>query len=244
VSPNARAAVGFALIALAGPAGFLMYRVIFAGRLPPPNPAPQMATLQRPADPSRGPDAGAAPARKPIPELLPDITLPDLDGRSRSLAEWRGRPLAINFWATWCEPCRREIPLLETLRRPAPNGLEVVGIAVDMRPAVLKFVRDMHMDYPVLVGEEAASNALDAFGMQAVLPFTVFADGKGRIVTLKLGELHADDLRLIISRLDEVNAGRLEPSAARQQISTGLADLAAQRAREPAKAEDKAPGKS
>jgi thiol-disulfide isomerase/thioredoxin len=244
VTPNTRAAIGFGLIALAGPAGFLMYRLIFAGRLPPPNPHPQV-TVQRPADLPQGTATGApsSPARS-VPAQLPDIVLPDLDGRRRSLAEWRGRPLAINFWATWCEPCRREIPLLETLRRPGAGGLEVIGIAVDFRPAVLKFARDMHMDYPVLIGEQDGMKALDAFGMEPVLPFTVFADGKGRIVTLKLGELHPDELRLIIPRLQDVDAGRLELAAAREQITAGLKDLAIERARQSATTAGKTPGKS
>ena len=244
MSPNARAGLGFALIALAGPAGFLMYRAIFAGRLPPPNPAPQAATVQRPLGTPQATDGGSASPRKPIPALLPDIALPDLNGRPRRLSEWRGRPVAVNFWATWCEPCRREIPLLETLRRPGPDGLEVVGIAVDLRPAVLEFTRSMHMEYPVLVAEQGASDALDAFGLEPALPFTVFADGKGRILTLKLGELHEDELRLIISRLTDVNAGRLELAAAREQITAGLKDLAVERARGPASAEGKMPGKS
>jgi hypothetical protein len=96
----------------------------------------------------------------------------------------------INFWATWCSPCRREIPLLKTLRHErAGDGLEIVGIAVDFREAVQKYAREMGIDYPVLVGEQDALEAIAAFGMDTVFPFTVFADRQGRIVTLKIGEM-------------------------------------------------------
>jgi thiol-disulfide isomerase/thioredoxin len=150
--------------------------------------------------------------------------MPDTEGHTRALSEWRGHPLLVNFWATWCEPCRREIPLLQRLRKSA-DSLEIVGIAVDTRTAVLPYARQMHIDYPVLIGEDEGMKAVDAFGMQAVFPFSVFCDRQGRIVGLKIGELHPEDAQLILARVDDVDHGRLDLAAARQQVTTGLQAL-------------------
>ena len=93
-------------------------------------------------------------------------------------------------------------PTAEDARgRSAPaDGLEIVGIAVDFRDAVQKYAREMGIDYPVLIGEQDGLDAIAAFGMDTVFPFSVFADSQGRIVTLKVGELHADEARFILDR--------------------------------------------
>jgi thiol-disulfide isomerase/thioredoxin len=166
-----------------------------------------------------------------MPERVPDFSLPDLTGVSHTLSDWRGRSLAVNFWATWCDPCRREIPLLRDLRTEnARNGFEIVGIAIDQRDSVAKYVQDMKMDYPVLVGERGGLEAAASFGMEPVLPFTVFVDPEGRIVTLKVGELHRDEATFILARLADVGAGRLSLQAARGQIDDRMRRLAVSRA--------------
>jgi thiol-disulfide isomerase/thioredoxin len=150
-----------------------------------------------------------------------------------ALSEWKGRPLLINFWATWCAPCRREIPLRKALRRErAADGVEVVGIAVDFRDAVKHYAREMSIDYPVLVGEQDGLDAIAAFGMDTVFPFTVFVDRQGRIVTLKIGELHPDEARFILDEVKAVDRGRTELAAAKKEIADGVAALAAKRARQ------------
>jgi thiol-disulfide isomerase/thioredoxin len=220
-----RIALAMLLVAAAGPAGFFAYRFLAAEHLiaaPVSTRAGDALTVAK---------APAEPA-KPAPLELPDITLPDSTGAARKLSAWRGHPLIVNFWATWCEPCRREIPLLESLRHKAADHLEVVGIAVDDRDPVLKYMRRMGIDYPVLVGgEDRGMAAIEAFGMQAVLPFSVFADSQGRIVAAKLGELHPDDAQLILTRLTDEDSGRVALAKAREEISSGLAALAAARSR-------------
>ena len=169
--------------------------------------------------------AESPPPRK-IPETLPDFSLPGLDGRPHKLSDWQGQPLVINFWATWCEPCRREIPLLEGIRREnTKNGIEIVGIAVDHRDAVREFAQKLGINYPLLVGETGGLEAVDAFGMDTVLPFTVFADARGDVVTLKIGELHRDEARLILAQLRDLDQGRLTLAAARTQIASGMERL-------------------
>jgi thiol-disulfide isomerase/thioredoxin len=171
--------------------------------------------------------------RHRAPEQLPDLKLPDAKGAAHSLSQWRGHPLLVNFWATWCAPCRREIPLLKALRhRHSQMGLEIVGVAVDFRDAVVPYVREMDIDYPVLIGEEGGLQAIDALGVDPVFPFTVIADPEGRIVAFKIGELHSDEADLILSRVAQLDAGRLDLAEARRQIESGLSELAVQRARQ------------
>jgi thiol-disulfide isomerase/thioredoxin len=178
-----------------------------------------------------GADAGQSSPPRTIPTDVPNISLADADGVKHALSDWKGRPLLINFWATWCAPCRREIPLLKNLRRErAADGVEIVGIAVDFRDAVQHYAREMSIDYPVLVGEQDGLDAIAAFGMDTVFPFTVFADRLGRIVTLKIGELHADEAHFILDEVKAVDQGRTELAAARKEIADGVAALATQRA--------------
>lgn len=210
-----------------GTAGFLLAR-----RLGPGGPAVQPAALHPAPAPAAPQPPEAGPQPPPIPERLPDFSLPDLGGVLHRLSDWRGRALAVNFWATWCEPCREEIPLLRRLRHEnRRNELEIIGIAIDHRDSVSKYAREMKMDYPILVGERGGLEAAAAFGMEPVLPFTVFADSGGRIVTVKIGELHRDEATFILARLADVGAGRLSLRAAREQIAERIQQLDVSRAK-------------
>lgn len=195
---------------------------------------PLRAASEQPSVSSAPTTASAAaepPAPSAVPEVLPDFTLADRDGRPRRLADWRDQPLIVNFWATWCAPCRREIPLLVALRSERrPQNLEVIGIAVDFREEVLKYAAEIGLDYPLLIGESDGLAAVEAFGMQTVFPFTVFADRRHRILALKVGELHRDEADFILDRVRDVDSGRLSAEAARSQIASRLRDLAAERA--------------
>ena len=210
------AAGGFLIYHLANPRRVTLYVAPGPARLAPartPEPAP----------------VPSPPVRR-IPEGLPELTLPGLDGRSHRLSDWKGRPLVVNFWATWCEPCRREIPLLKRLRRErAVDRLEVVGIAIDFRDAAQKYATDSGIDYPVLIGEQGGFEAVAAFGMDPVLPFSAFVDPTGRIVTLKVGELHPDEADLILDRMRELDRGRLSLATAREQIAAGISRLSTRR---------------
>jgi thiol-disulfide isomerase/thioredoxin len=177
------------------------------------------------------PPRASAPPRT-IPTLLPDLVLSDAKGVAHHLSDWAGHPLIVNFWATWCEPCRREIPLLIRLRHErAAAGLAVVGVAVDFRAAVVKYAHNAGIDYPVLIGEDEGLDAVHAFGMELVFPFSVFADQHGQVVAVKLGELHQDEADFILDRVEDIDSGALTLAAARQQIEAKLKDFAVERAK-------------
>jgi thiol-disulfide isomerase/thioredoxin len=215
-----RFGAGALLVIAAACAGFAAYTFLHG------NPSTPTSTPV-----SQGKDDSGRVRGRSIPERVPDLALPDREGKARRLTEWTGRPLLINFWATWCAPCRREIPLLRQLRAErAQDGLEVIGIAVDFRDAVLEYARTIGLDYPLLIGEQEGFEAAAAFGMDIVLPFSVFVDREGRIVTLKVGELHADEAAFILDTVGDVDAGRVELPVARAQIATRLKELAAARA--------------
>ena len=170
--------------------------------------------------------AAAAPAMQLV-ETLPQFQLADRAGQMRSLQDWPDQALIVNFWATWCAPCRREIPLLQQLQRDhAGEGFQVIGIAVDFREKVLAYADEMKIDYPLLIGEQEALDAAAAFGMTTVgLPFTVFSDRQGRIVTAHLGELTAAEADLILDAVRRVDAGETTPADARAALEAALAAL-------------------
>ena len=157
-------------------------------------------------------------------ENRPDLTLADRDGKPRSLAEWDGKPQVINFWATWCAPCRREIPMLNALARDgAYPEFVLIGIAVDFREDVLRYLEGTPIDYTVLIGEQDGLDAARAFGMESLgLPFTAFVDKSGRIVTIHVGELHRSQADVILSAVRAVDAGEIDLKSAQNRIRTQI----------------------
>jgi thiol-disulfide isomerase/thioredoxin len=220
-----RALVAGIIIIAAAIGGFLAYRM----QQPP---AALTASEPAPAANARPGDASAKPPGRSIPATLPDITLADRDGKPTKLASFGGRPLMVNFWATWCAPCRREIPLLNKIRteRQAQNA-EIVGIAVDFRDEVLKFVDKVPLSYPLLIGEEDGLAAAEAFGMGMAFPFSVFVDSQNRILTVKIGELHEDEANFAFDRLRDIDNGVLTHQAAQKLVADAFREIAANRAK-------------
>jgi thiol-disulfide isomerase/thioredoxin len=137
--------------------------------------------------------SGAADS-KTLPAILPEFTLNDMWGEAHSISEWAGKPLLINFWATWCAPCRREMPLLQALHS-SQNDLQVLGIAIDRQADVQSYMAEAGINYPSLVGEEDAMRVSDLFGLEGLgLPFTVLVGTDGEILTVYIGEIDATQL--------------------------------------------------
>jgi thiol-disulfide isomerase/thioredoxin len=113
----------------------------------------------------------------------------DLEGRSRSVDEWRGKVLVVNFWATWCAPCREEIPLFVKLQdNYGKRGLQFIGIAIDQPHKVRPFAAEFGMNFPVLIGSADALQLTRALGNRAaVLPFTVVLTRDARIAATEVG---------------------------------------------------------
>ena len=243
MTPVGRAVLSIALVAAAGPAGFLIYHTVFESH---PRTVQSISAPAAPGDATNLPAAPttASRAQGAVPLTLPDVALPDSNGKMHHLREYRGHPLVLNFWATWCEPCRREIPLLQALHEQRGASVQIVGVAVDFQKDVLPYARARGITYPLLMGEKDGLAAVNAFGMETAFPFTVFADSRGAIVYVKVGELHADEARLILGELAAVDAGKHSLADARSAVSKGLRSLAIARAQQLATAPASAAGKS
>ena len=127
----------------------------------------------------------------------------DLSGQPRRLVDWRGKALLVNFWATWCAPCREEIPLLDAAQQQfASRGLQVVGIAIDNGANVRQYATSVKMDYPVLLADSAAVELMRSLGnTTGGLPFTVLLDRSGRLIDRRLGPYSAAELQAAVASL-------------------------------------------
>jgi thiol-disulfide isomerase/thioredoxin len=135
--------------------------------------------------------------------ILRTTTLVDLAGKPRRLDEWQGRVLVCNFWATWCAPCREEIPMLMLERaKYEKSGLEIVGIAIDNVAKVGEFATSLKITYPILLAEANGLDLMRKLGNGAGgLPYTVIADRRGALVHRKLGAMTQADLDEILGPL-------------------------------------------
>jgi thiol-disulfide isomerase/thioredoxin len=135
-------------------------------------------------------------------ELI-DFTLPDVEGNKRSLHEWRGKVIVLNFWATWCPPCREEIPLFISLQKKhQADDLQIIGVAIDNPAAVRVYRQSVRMNYPILIGENDAMPLLAQYGNRmGSLPFTVIIDRSGSIAVRKLGVFNKTELESLIDPL-------------------------------------------
>jgi thiol-disulfide isomerase/thioredoxin len=118
--------------------------------------------------------------------IAPDFTLETVDGATISLSDYRGQPVVVNFWATWCVPCREEMPLLqEAYETHAEDGLVIVGVNVRESPeAVKKFLQEVGADFPVMIDEDGT--VVDRYIVTS-LPLTFFIDRDGNLRTLVVG---------------------------------------------------------
>ena len=134
---------------------------------------------------------------------LPAFTLPDLSGQQRSISEWRGKILIINFWATWCPPCRKEIPEFIKLQHElGDRGLQFIGIAIEEKASVEKYVDLVNINYPILIAEDTGITLSQKMGNTInALPFTIVVDSNGNIVHHHPGEFSRNQILKVIKPL-------------------------------------------
>ncbi len=158
-------------------AGALFAGMQFQGRQLQPAPTPS------------GPDAQAL-------QRLLQLRLPDVQGRETRLEQWRGKILVVNFWATWCPPCKEEMPAFSRLQQQwRERGVQFVGIAVDSAENVRGFAAATPVAYPLLVGGNGIQELTRELGNQAMgLPFTLVIRADGRVHASKLGSLREAEL--------------------------------------------------
>jgi len=134
---------------------------------------------------------------------LLSTVFPDVAGQPRRLRDWYGKVAVCNFWATWCEPCREEIPLLITLYdKYRSQGVEVVGIGVDKLPNIVEFASKMKITYPLLVGDVRALDLMRSLGNKAgALPFSAILDRQGAVTYRKLGAFRQGEVDSVLASL-------------------------------------------
>jgi thiol-disulfide isomerase/thioredoxin len=121
-----------------------------------------------------------------VGELAPDFELPSLDGKNLKLSDFRGKAVLLNFWATYCGPCKIEMPwFVELQKEYGPQGFQIVGVANDdaSTEEIAKFAKEMGINYPILIGKDAVSDTYKV----SVLPTTFFVDRDGKLIAREFG---------------------------------------------------------
>ena len=206
---NKNSLVAIALIALLT-AGVVTYQVQHRGVAEAP------AKTMAPAA-----SAGTENVAVAAPKII-DFALPDLDGNVRRISDWNGKGRLVNFWATWCAPCRREIPLLKTTQAAhADDDVQIIGIAVDFPEEVAAFAEEAEFNYPILVGQEDAMAAAEASGIDFIgMPFTMIIAPDGELLKSHMGEIVEAHIDAVIEVFADLNAGRIDNAAARDALKS------------------------
>ena len=137
------------------------------------------------------------------PQALWASALPNTAGQTQTLSKYKGHPLVVNFWASWCGPCVQEMPELSAMQtRYLPKGIQFVGIGVDSADNIQGFLKKVKVTYPIYVAGFGGADLARAFGNSAGgLPYTVVIDAQGTVRYSKLGRIDAAELRQALNAL-------------------------------------------
>ena len=184
---------------------FMAGRIAAVKTEPAAAPQPQVETMESPALEANS---------------HPSFSLMGLDGEMHDFDEYDGRHRLLNFWATWCAPCRREIPLLKDFQaEQGDDGILVIGIAVDIMEEVRQYAEAAEFNYPILVGEMDAMAVAEQSGLQFhAMPFTMIVTADGEFLNAHFGELHRPDLDKISEVLARLDAGEIDTDTARKSL--------------------------
>lgn len=133
------------------------------------------------------------------PASFYELDFPTPDGESRAVSDFLGKPMVLNFWATWCPPCVREMPDLDFLQQKYP-GVTIVGLAVDTAKNVMRFSEKVPVSYPVLVAGHGGIQLMKEMGNpKGGLPFTILFNAQGQVDRQFLGQIDRDELDAILA---------------------------------------------
>ena len=132
-----------------------------------------------------------------------ELTLADLKGQAQSLGQWRGKVLIVNYWATWCAPCREEMPGFSRLQdKYRDKGVQFVGISIDTADKIIEFQKTTPVTYPLLIGDiTVMENSAKLGNKRQALPFTAVFDSDGRLAASKLGRFSESELEPLLTEL-------------------------------------------
>jgi thiol-disulfide isomerase/thioredoxin len=217
---KARPVLVTAVLSGAALLGYLTYRATIGPSEAPPQTAASINFGEDlAAEDEDSHDHQAAPEGPGFAERLPEFSLDTLAGTQQSISSWPGKPLLINFWATWCGPCLREIPMLKEYQTSQAD-VQVIGIAADRRDPVVAFADQMQFNYPILIGEKGGWEAAAAFGVNVyALPFTVFTAADGSVIGVHTGELHDEHLQELSAVVGDLRDGKIDIAVARERLA-------------------------
>jgi thiol-disulfide isomerase/thioredoxin len=173
------------VIVIAGGAGFGLQRYLQQGEHELPAEMPTATTS------------------KVIGQMRPGFEIADTEGKLRNISEWNDQVLLVNFWATWCPPCKKEMPaFIELQEQYAEQGFKVIGIALDDQQSVQDFADTIGVNYPLLIAEYDGIDLSRSYGNQVgALPYSAFVDRQGKVVSTHMGELSKTQVEEIIKPL-------------------------------------------